>query len=344
MNASIPSRTASFATSLVGWQKQHGRHGLPWHSKDPYRVWVSELMLQQTQVSTVLKYYTPFLEAFPSVEVLAKATQDEVYAKWSGLGYYRRARFLHEGAKKVVSEFGGAFPKTVALLLTLPGVGQSTAHAIASFCFHERVSILDGNVQRTLSRWSGFQEAVDSGSGQKKLWALATQLVPTRPEDMPTYTQALMDMGATVCTPKKPTCSVCPVNTTCEAFRQHIVAQIPVKKQKKAIPTKHMSASWHSRTHADGVVEIGFIQYDDSLGIWEHLYGPPLAFVEAAPSTADFQLTHVFSHFKGVFHVSQISLDTEQPPALIWKTPAQWHGYGLSSPVKIFLDKLTQKP
>jgi A/G-specific adenine glycosylase len=327
--------TASFASTLVAWQKQHGRHHLPWHSTDPYRVWISELMLQQTQVSTVLNYYDTFLAAFPTVSDLAATTQDAVYAKWSGLGYYRRARFLHEGAKKIVADFGGVFPTSVADLLSLPGVGQSTAHAIAAFCFHQQVSILDGNVQRTLSRWSGFKEPVDNAMGLKHLWSLAASLVPSNPLDMPTYTQALMDMGATVCTPKNPKCGTCPLQTTCVALASNLVGSIPRKKEKKASPIKHLGFSWHTRRNNTGALEVGFIQYGNQLGIWEHLYGPPTSFSTVA-AKADVQVTHVFSHFKGVFH-GTLCDDTSSLP-LIWKTPDEWLTCGLPSMVRSLLE------
>ena len=200
-----------FASRVVRWQASHGRSSLPWQdTRDPYRVWLSEIMLQQTQVATVLGYYARFLDRFPDVRALAAAPQDEVLGLWSGLGYYSRARNLHRCAQDVVALHGGEFPRSAELLQTLPGIGRSTAAAIASFCFGERVAILDGNVKRVLTRVLGFGEDLASAANERRLWDQAQALVPERGEDMPAYTQGMMDLGATVCTPRKPRCLFCP--------------------------------------------------------------------------------------------------------------------------------------
>jgi A/G-specific adenine glycosylase len=324
-------QAATFATTLLAWQAIHGRHDLPWQVKEPYHVWISEIMLQQTQVQTVMAYYEPFLLAFPTVADLAAASQEEVYAKWSGLGYYRRARFLHEGAKKVMNDYGGAFPTAVDSLLTLPGVGQSTAHAIASFCANARVSILDGNVQRSLSRWVGFETPVDSTQGHKQLMSFAQTLVPPS-QEMPAYTQALMDFGALLCTPKKPSCGICPLQGSCEAFKQNKVAFIPVKKPKKSIPTRFYQCAWLEQ---DG--KIGFIQYQKELGVWEHLFGPPISQVSELPAgDVLFHVKHTFSHFHGQFYVFQ---GTPQK-SLIFKTKQEWLASGIPTPIRAMLEGL----
>ena len=199
--------TPSFAMRLVHWQRQHGRHDLPWqHTRDPYRVWLSEIMLQQTQVVTVIDYFNRFLHRFPTVRDLAAATEDEVLGLWSGLGYYSRARYLHRAAQQVVAQHGGVFPQQAALLETLPGIGRSTAAAIASVCFGERVAILDGNVKRVLTRHLGFDADLAQARAVTTLWERAQDRLPARAQDMPIYTQAVMDLGATVCTPRQPRC------------------------------------------------------------------------------------------------------------------------------------------
>jgi A/G-specific adenine glycosylase len=207
---------AGFAARVVRWQRLHGRHGLPWQgTRDPYRVWLSEVMLQQTQVATVLGYYARFLERFPDVQALAAASEDDVLALWSGLGYYSRARNLHACAQAVVRDHGGRFPRTSAALAALPGIGRSTAAAIAAFCFGERAAILDGNVRRVLARWLGFDGDLATAPAQRALWAKAEALLPSR--DVDVYTQGLMDLGAEVCTSRRPACDRCPVAADCAA-------------------------------------------------------------------------------------------------------------------------------
>ncbi|MEY2684706.1 MAG: A/G-specific adenine glycosylase, partial [Pseudomonadota bacterium] len=210
-----------FFERLVDWQRQHGRHGLPWQgSRDPYRVWLSEVMLQQTQVTTVLDYYPRFLARFPSVQALAAAPFDEVLALWSGLGYYSRARNLHRCAQAVVAQ-GGVFPGSAAGLQALPGIGPSTAAAIAAFCWGERVSILDGNVKRVLSRLLGFAGDMADARQVQVLWGHAQALVPDQvtPGEMVAYTQGLMDLGASLCARRQPQCLLCPAQAICVAQR-----------------------------------------------------------------------------------------------------------------------------
>ena len=200
---------ADLAQRLVQWQTQHGRHDLPWqNTRDPYRVWLSEIMLQQTQVATAMAYYTRFLARFPNVVTLAGAALDDVLGLWSGLGYYSRARNLHRCAQQVVAEHGAVFPRTAALLQTLPGIGRSSAAAVAALCFGERVAILDGNVKRVLTRVLGFEADLASAANERALWALAHDLLPLLDlqQTMPRYTQGVMDLGATLCTARQPRC------------------------------------------------------------------------------------------------------------------------------------------
>jgi len=259
----------SFAERLVRWQRDHGRHDLPWQCDDPYRVWLSEIMLQQTQVATVIPYYQRFTESFPTVAALAAAPLDDVLSHWAGLGYYSRARNLHKAAKMVVERFGGLFPQDAAALAELPGVGRSTAAAIAGFCFAERTAILDGNVKRVLTRWAG----VDGFPGEKrvetKLWELASNLLPVQAADMPAYTQGMMDLGATLCTRSKPLCAACPLRDDCRAHIEGRQGELPTRKPKKAIPERDtvMLLIEH-----DGRV---LLQQRPPVGIWGGLWCLP---------------------------------------------------------------------
>ncbi len=219
------------AAAVIRWQRQHGRQGLPWQgSRDPYRVWLSEVMLQQTQVVTVLAYYERFLQRFPNLRALAEAPLDEVFGLWSGLGYYSRARNLHRCAQVVVAEHGGQFPATRLGLEALPGIGRSTAAAIAAFCFGERAAILDGNVKRVLTRVLGFERDLALAGNERELWALAEDLLPTH--DVDVYTQGLMDLGASVCAVRQPDCIRCPLAAQCVARAAGTPQRFPVKGRR----------------------------------------------------------------------------------------------------------------
>jgi A/G-specific adenine glycosylase len=225
-----------FAARLIAWQRQHGRKGLPWQgTDDPYRVWLSEIMLQQTQVATVIPYYQRFLGRFPTLADLATAPVEDVMPLWSGLGYYARARNLHKCAQAVMEKHGGEFPRDPASIAELPGIGRSTANAIASFCFGARAPILDGNVKRVFARHFGI-EGVPGLKIEKQMWALAENLMPT--QDTGVYTQAQMDLGATVCTRTKPLCERCPLATTCVAYREDRVRELPTPRIRKAVPER----------------------------------------------------------------------------------------------------------
>jgi A/G-specific adenine glycosylase len=263
-----------FAGRVVRWQRTHGRNSLPWQqTRDPYRVWLSEVMLQQTQVATVLGYYKRFLERFPDVASLAGADIDDVFALWSGLGYYSRARNLHRCAQDVVALHGAKFPRTAEALQTLPGIGRSTAAAIAAFCFGERVAILDGNVKRVLARVLGFGADLASSANQEKLWSHAQALLPTRnaAQAMPRYTQGLMDLGATVCLARNPSCLICPVREQCAAFREGAPEQYPVKTRKLKRTAQSL---WllQARSGQDRI----WLEKRPESGIWAGLYCLPV--------------------------------------------------------------------
>ena len=254
------TRDLSFATRVIRWQGRHGRHDLPWQrTRDAYRVWLSEVMLQQTQVATVLGYYGPFLERFPTVNLLAAASLDEVLSLWSGLGYYSRARNLHRCAQLVVAQHGGEFPRDSATLATLPGIGRSTAAAIAAFCFGERAAILDGNVKRVLARVTGFGGDLAERRNEQALWVTAQGLLPER--GIERYTQGLMDLGAQVCTVREPGCDRCPVRKVCVAHAQGRPQAFPVKSRRVTrgrresllIWVEHRQRTWLVQRPPEGV-------------------------------------------------------------------------------------------
>ncbi len=230
----------SFSEDVIRWQKQYGRHTLPWqNTRDAYRIWLSEIMLQQTQVAAVIPYYQRFLQRFPDVAALAAAPAEEVMAHWSGLGYYSRARNLHRCAQRVVAEHGGRFPDDPAILAELPGIGRSTAAAISAFAYGTRAAILDGNVKRVFARVFGIDAYPGEKAVENALWQRAVALLPQ--QDVESYTQGLMDMGATLCTRSRPACPSCPLRQRCVALASGRVNELPVRKPKKAVPEKQTS-------------------------------------------------------------------------------------------------------
>jgi A/G-specific adenine glycosylase len=275
----------------VQWHRKHGRKGLPWQrTSDPYRIWLSEVMLQQTQVSAVIPYYERFLRKFPTVAALAAASEDEVLQLWSGLGYYARGRNLHAAAK-MISKTG--FPKTSKEIAELPGVGRSTAAAIAAFAFGERAAILDGNVKRVLARYRGIAGFPGDKKVEAKLWRLAESLLPKR--NIETYTQALMDLGATVCVKGKPRCEACPIRKTCVAKKKGLTAKIPAPRPKKALPLRE-ATWWLMRHHGEILLE-----RRASSGLWGGLWTFPESEPRGIEVTSRRELAmldHGFTHFK----------------------------------------------
>lgn len=224
-----------FSDALLEWFDVHGRHDLPWQvADDPYKVWVSEIMLQQTQVKTVLQYFDRFIARFPTVQDLGTATWDEVAPYWAGLGYYARARNLHKAAGIVAKQ--GHFPDTLEEWMTLPGIGRSTAGALMSLGLRKYGVIMDGNVKRVLSRFFAIEDDLSKPIHERAMWQLAEELCPN--ERNHDYTQAIMDLGATVCTPKKPLCLYCPMQQHCQAHQQGLENELPFKKAKKPVPVK----------------------------------------------------------------------------------------------------------
>ncbi len=305
---------SDFSARLTHWQRDHGRHHLPWQVDDAYRVWLSEIMLQQTQVTTVLDYYPRFLARFPTINDLAAAPLDDVLALWSGLGYYTRARNLHACAQSVVRDFGGIFPADPIQVASLPGIGRSTAAAITAFSYGTRAAILDGNVKRVLSRWAGIEGFPGVKAIENQLWTLAESLLPEPNADQSTaaaaikaHTQGLMDLGATICTPKNPSCLTCPLNADCQARLSDRQAELPTKKPKKTIPEK----STVMVLLKNDLGEI-LLERRPPTGIWGGLWSLPEVAttlqandemnsrfslkIELEPALAEF--VHVFTHYR----------------------------------------------
>lgn len=339
----------SFATRVVRWQRSHGRHTLPWqNTRDPYRVWLSEVMLQQTQVSTVLGYYDRFLQRFPDVAALAAAPLDDVLALWSGLGYYSRARHLHLCAQAVMERFGGAFPRTAQELATLPGIGRSTAAAISSFCFGERAAILDGNVKRVLTRALGFDADLASAANERELWGRAEALLPTRDlaDAMPRYTQGLMDLGATICLPRNPSCLLCPLQPECVAAREGRPGAYPVKTRKLKRSAESLGLL---RAHdAEGAV---WLEKRPTPGVWAGLYCLPVfasreALEASLPARVRGDLreaepfVHVLTHKDLYLHPVEARFGASQALSAEgeWFGAAAWPALGLPAPVRRLLD------
>jgi A/G-specific adenine glycosylase len=257
-----------FSQRVIAWQRKFGRHDLPWQERrDAYRIWVSEIMLQQTQVATVIPYYQRFIGEFPAVELLAAAPLDRIMQLWSGLGYYSRARNLHRCAQALMQRFDGKFPQDTMALESLPGIGRSTAAAIASLAFGVPAAILDGNVKRVMARHFGIAGYPGEMAVQKRLWQVAERAVPT--QEIEPYTQGLMDLGASVCLRSKPQCSKCPVNQSCVALRTAQVSLIPSAKPRAPLPERFVLLLMISRGD-----EILVLKRPPS-GIWGGLWSLP---------------------------------------------------------------------
>lgn len=290
----------SFTERLITWQKAAGRHELPWqNTRDPYRIWLSEIMLQQTQVATVIPYYQRFLASFPDVLALAAAPIEQVIEHWAGLGYYARARNLHRCAQQIAAVHAGKFPKTAEQLAELPGIGRSTAAAIAAFAFGQRAAILDGNVKRVLCRQFGIDGFPGASAVDRSLWALAESLLPET--DIEAYTQGLMDLGATLCTRARPRCGYCPMATDCIACRDGRQAELPTARPRAPVPER--SASFVLITDGSRLL----LERRPPSGLWGGLLVPPEGDVEATLARLGLQATerqplaslkHAFTHFR----------------------------------------------
>jgi A/G-specific adenine glycosylase len=345
--------TNNFSQSVLKWFDKHGRKHLPWQQNiTPYRVWLSEIMLQQTQVATVIPYFERFTKTFPSVQKLAAAPMDEVLHLWTGLGYYARARNLHRCAQTVVAQYGGEFPDSVEALSELTGIGRSTAGAIVSIAFQKRAAILDGNVKRVLARY----RAIDGWPGQtntlNQLWAIAEEYTPKKRSN--DYTQAMMDMGATLCTRTKPKCEQCPLQSGCIAYAQGEQTRYPGKKPKKNLPEK--SVQLLMLRNANGEI---FLQQRPPQGIWGGLWSfPELAIDTDADEYAQDHFgkvvsaevwnsyRHTFSHYH--LDITPVLIQLGKTRQGVASGSNHWYSLhqpgqlGLAAPVKKLLDKLSQ--
>jgi len=356
MRRSAQTDARALRRRLLAWYDRHGRKDLPWQrSRDPYRIWVSEIMLQQTQVNTVTPYYERFLKRFPDIQTLARAKLDSVLHHWTGLGYYARARNLKKAAEKIVREHGGRFPRDIESVSELPGIGRSTAGAILAFAFDQRHPILDGNVKRVLTRLHAVETPVARRDTEARLWTLADHYTPkTR---VANYTQAIMDLGATLCRTRKPDCPACPLQRDCAAHAQGQPEKFPVRGARKTLPVRKVAMLMirDARGHV-------LLAQRPPVGVWGGLWGFP----ECTPDTAAadycreaFGLRiktaapwpvrrHGFSHFQ--LHITPIparltgstSTVMECVPT-VWYNLAKPDARGLAAPVKHLLLELRNK-
>ncbi len=349
---SLHEDDVDFAARLLAWFDQHGRHNLPWqHPRSAYRVWLSEIMLQQTQVQTVIGYFERFVAALPDLPALAHAPREQVMALWSGLGYYARARHLHAAANICMEQHDGALPDNLDELIALPGIGRSTAGAILAQAHGMAFPILDGNVKRVLTRWRGIEGWPGGSAVQKHLWSVSEALLPrTRLAD---YTQALMDLGATVCTRSRPDCENCPLHRDCVAYREDRVTSIPTPRAAKTIPLRHcvmlIAFDQHDRV---------LLQHRQGAGVWQGLWSLPEAADQKlleAIATQQLEHTgewhelaafeHVFSHYR--LRIAPWSLRAVMPRRLIaddeqwrWVAVDELPTIGLPAPVRKLLFSL----
>ncbi|HXE39571.1 MAG TPA: A/G-specific adenine glycosylase [Azonexus sp.] len=329
----------TFTDRLIAWQKRAGRHDLPWQkTRDPYRIWLSEIMLQQTQVSTVIPYYQRFLACFPDVMALAAAPIEAVIEHWAGLGYYARARNLHRCAQRVAAEFAGEFPQSAEQLAELPGIGRSTAAAIAAFAFGQRAAILDGNVKRVLCRQFGIEGFPGQAAIHKQLWELAERLLPAG--DIEAYTQGLMDLGATLCGRSRPRCADCPVAADCIARRDGRQADLPTARPRPAVPER--SASFALIVDGSRLL----LERRPPSGLWGGLLVPPEGDIEDTLGRLGLNavsqrplppLRHAFTHFRLTLH--PVLCEVEKPltvgePGREWIALDKAADAGVPAPIK----------
>ena len=341
----------TFADAIIDWQKKHGRHDLPWqNTTDPYAIWVSEIMLQQTQVTAVIGYYAAFMQRFPNIATLANATQEQVLQSWSGLGYYSRARNLHNAAQTIVDEFDGIFPTDFDDIQGLSGIGRSTAAAISTFALNKPQPILDGNVKRVFARHFLIEGWTGKPVVQQTMWAIAERENPV--EDAIAYTQGLMDLGSSVCTRVKPKCHSCPVNMSCKALAQNKMQSLPAPKPKKVVPQKETTML---------VIQMGkqvLLQKRPQKGIWAGLWSlPEISNCDIATEATKQQfgieteseetlpiVNHAFTHYKLAITpqpLSVMSVSNNTLPNCIWLPIEEAIGAAIPTPVRNILLKLT---
>lgn len=348
-----------FINTVLNWQQEHGRHDLPWQqTPSPYRVFVSELMLQQTQVATVIPYFERWVQHFPTLEHLANANEDEVMALWQGLGYYSRARNLHKAAQYLAQEYNHEFPRTLAELKQIPGVGPYTAGAILSFAFDSYGPIVDGNVKRFFCRFFGIEGQTNSSSVNRQLWQKAEQLTPEKNNRR--FAQGLLDIGATLCTPKQPKCHSCPFASHCVAFLSQRQHELPTPKVRKQLPEREAHFIWQHNKQ-----ELQLVKRTDS-GIWASLWCLPELAVAPEKTQAIGEFKHIFSHFKMHAFIWQLKENSAETACILAESSAQFtplqqqtmihsasqtqwvayqelDDYGLPTPIKKVIAKLWQQ-
>ena len=336
---------SAFASRLVAWQREHGRRDLPWQAtREPYRIWLSEVMLQQTQVATVAPYYERFIARFPDLQSLASAPLDDVLALWSGLGYYLRARNLHRAARHIVDAHGGEFPRSHDDLLKLPGIGRSTAAAILAFTRGERRAILDGNVKRVLARVFAVRGYPGDRQVENELWQLAEALLPE--QAIEAYTQGLMDLGARICKRTKPKCLLCPVAADCTAHAEGRAEAYPEPRPARHLPERETLMLLY--LHRGSVL----LEKRPPVGVWGGLWSLPEADVQANPETlcrdrfgvlpAQVRrldpIRHVFTHFRLTIHPVAVwfagSMLTAEEPGMMWTRSEDAGEAALPAPLK----------
>lgn len=335
---------SSFAVRLLGWWEMHGRHDFPWQvERSPYRVWLSEIMLQQTQAATVIAYFERFTTRFPDLKALANADLDEVMALWSGLGYYARARNLHKAARICRDQYGGRLPDSADELVKLPGIGQSTANAIIAQAHDRRAPILDGNVKRVLARHAGIEGWPGRSAVSKALWDESDRCTPAhRARD---YTQAIMDLGAAICRPRNPACGQCPLASDCIALHQGLVDEIPGRKPKRKRP--HRSVRLAIIESDQGRI---LLERRPPAGIWGGLWSLPQAtdLPDAAPGRQLESIEHHFTHF--VLHIHPVHFrmasghDVADGADRQWVKAADALGMGLPRPIRTIMESLADCP
>ncbi len=342
-----------FSHKLLVWFDQHGRKTLPWQqNRDPYRVWVSEIMLQQTQVKAVIPYFERFMQRFPDIDSLAAADHDSVMHHWSGLGYYARARNLHKAARMIVADHGSKFPEDFEQVVRLPGIGKSTAGAILAFCFGQHHAILDGNVKRVLTRHYGIEGYPGVRKVEQTLWDLAKKLTPER--RVGDYTQAIMDLGATLCTRSRPDCPQCPVAESCEASRTQTQSRYPFRKPKAAKKQKEIAMLIIQRQSGEILLE-----KRAETGIWGGLWSVPEEakdsdLLAAVKEKYGFQvddtkpldvMRHSFTHYDLLAHPHWIQITEKQLrimdcEQLVWYNPGSPQNIGLPAVIDRLLAKI----
>lgn len=344
----------SFAERVIAWQRTSGRHDLPWqNTRDPYRIWLSEIMLQQTQVSAVVPYYARFLARFPDLASLAAAAEDDVLALWSGLGYYARARNLHNAARAIVERHAGAFPEAFDDIVALPGIGRSTAGAIAVFAFGARLPILDGNVKRVFARAFGIAGFPGDKKIETVMWLQAEALLPAN--DVEAYMQGLMDLGAGTCTRSKPRCGLCPLQEDCVARREDRIAALPTPRPKKPLPEKATvmlilqrdreillekrpaPGIWGGLWSFPEIADLG-----DAAGVLRTRFG---AEVTVEGTLADIH--HGFTHYAltitpALLRVTHLERRAHSP-GHVWLTPADAINAAIPAPVREILRRLDRR-